>query len=436
MHAQAVASTTWIPTTPRCEENGGGVKSDPPTSLPRMIGHALLAFAAGAALGAAALYAAWVYLLPIGTVSDVVSEDRAIASYVLLFSFHIVNALFDQCTGAFRDARTWEKRPDAREYRLLWPAFLAFWIATHSPLAFTGSYYFAYWSLVDAPGLAASRWSDLVNIVAAQAVPSNAIDAALRAVSASGICALALYAGRVGVVVLPPSAPRLGLRRLTDQPLWAVLTIVGAAEAARAAAVGASLADARVAVPLLVACWTLAGGTHQNLRYASAGQRWCVAGADLGLAARELLLPLGFATAFAAGSVLWFLMSGTSGFLAALQGINLLATLQYGAKAATALRKAAEGGTVDAAGSPPADHPFARLVDETDAEALARPRPRRALRDATGRARGARAAVRRAQRGRRLEALPAGLAHLDEPPGAPRGERLALICNSVNTITD
>ena len=63
-----------------------------------MIGHALLAFAAGAALGAAALYAAWVYLLPIGTVSDVVSEDRAIASYVLLFSFHIVNALFDQCT--------------------------------------------------------------------------------------------------------------------------------------------------------------------------------------------------------------------------------------------------------------------------------------------------------------------------------------------------
>ena len=92
-----------------------------------MIGHALLAFAAGAALGAAALYAAWVYLLPIGTVSDVVSEDRAIASYVLLFSFHIVNALFDHCTGAFRDARTWEKRPDAREYRLLWPAFLAFW---------------------------------------------------------------------------------------------------------------------------------------------------------------------------------------------------------------------------------------------------------------------------------------------------------------------
>ena len=114
-----------------------------------VVGHALLAFAAGAALGAAALYAAWVYLLPIGTVSDVVSEDRAIASYVLLFSFHIVSALFDQCTGAFRDARTWEKRPDAREYRLLWPAFLAFWIATHSPLAFTGSYYFAYWSLVD-----------------------------------------------------------------------------------------------------------------------------------------------------------------------------------------------------------------------------------------------------------------------------------------------
>ena len=54
-----------------------------------MIGHALLAFAAGAALGAAALYAAWVYLLPIGTVSDVVSEDRAIASYVLLSLIHI-----------------------------------------------------------------------------------------------------------------------------------------------------------------------------------------------------------------------------------------------------------------------------------------------------------------------------------------------------------
>jgi len=235
----------------------------------------IASFFAGAAVGAAAFSAAWKFLIPPFALRPELADDRSLAAYYLLFSFHILNALTDHCTGAFRDARRWQELewPPHSEFRQLWSFYLAFWITTHSPCAVAASWYFAKWSLVDAEGLQADVILRPVSVVLAQPVPDDVTDAALRAVSAAGIASLALYAARAGVVVLPPSAPRIGLRRLTDQPLWAVLTLVCAVEAARAAAAGVALADSRVAVPLLVACWTLIGGTHQNARYTHRASR-------------------------------------------------------------------------------------------------------------------------------------------------------------------
>ena len=219
---------------------------------------ALLSFVVGGALGASALFAAWTQLTSRSCSSACDSSAFTIVSYVLLFAFHIVNALVDQQTGAFRAARVWHdsERPDLVEYRTtLWPAYLAFWIVTHSPLAIAASYFFARWTLIDVADLELSPpWLTLaVEIISTQAKPAGVTDTALRCVSASAIAALALYAGRVGVVVLPPSAPRVGLRRLTDQPLWAVLSLWTLVEAARALYQGVA-ANGAVRAALLADC--------------------------------------------------------------------------------------------------------------------------------------------------------------------------------------
>lgn len=224
-------------------------------AMVRLLCSALLASFVGACLALAALYASWTVGLPDGTFGAAQASDRAIAAYVLLFGFHLVNALFDQATGAFRHARAWQDHPepDAAAFTPLWPGFLAFWAFTHGPLAVAGSYYFALWSwqLTLAWPLDAEALQNILGTVGAMARPPSLADAALRLVAGAGIAALALYAGRVGVVALPPDAKRFGLRRLTDQPLWAVLTLVCAVEALRALLRRLAPTDARVAVPLM-----------------------------------------------------------------------------------------------------------------------------------------------------------------------------------------
>lgn len=340
---------------------------------------AALTFALGSVIGCAAFVAAWSLLLPSGLLRPELADDRSIASYLLLFGFHILNAIIDQWTGLFRDARKWEQseKPDSGEYRLMWSAYLGFWTCTHAPLAVTGAFYFMQWCLVDSVGLSeilplptdswTAAWVDVRTIMATQFAPAGAVDTALRAVSATAIAVLSLYAGRVGVVVPLPSAPRIGLRRLTDQPLWIFLSCVMVAEATRALSSGIDLVDSRALVPLLVATFVVVGGTHQNARYAAHGQRWLVPGADLRLVALELLLPIGFSSAFAVWSVGWYVLSGCSGFLCGLQGINLLATFIYLRNALSALCRA----TASPLRTPPPGHPFVRLRSADDEEAAA-----------------------------------------------------------------